>query len=190
MTDNINHLSDAAIIKQLQHTYDKQLYGLLFDRYAQKVYSTCRSMVCDQFTAEDLTHDIFLKVLLNLKKFDFKSGFSTWLFRITTNYCIDFLRNHKRKRDKEIDYIGELQINNEAENEKELLSVKAELLVEVLNKLDPEEKLILLLKYQDDKSIREISDLLNISESAVKMRLKRTKAKAVVTKRALEGKNG
>lgn len=190
LTDTDQPLSDEEIVTRLQQSYDKQLYGLLFDRYSDKVYRTCLSMVGDQYTAEDLTHDIFVKILMNLKKFDFRSGFTTWIYRISNNFCIDYLRSHKRKIEKEIDYTEELTRNKEDENEKELLSVKAELLVDVLNQLEPDEKLILLLKYQEDKSIQEITELMELSESAVKMRLKRTKAKAVTIKRSLEGKYG
>ena len=83
-----------------------------------------------------------------------------------------------------------MESRSEEENEKELLSSKAELLKIILNGLDPEDKMILLMKYQEDMSIKNIMQVFNISESATKMRLKRAKAKAINLKTELNKGNG
>jgi RNA polymerase sigma-70 factor (ECF subfamily) len=184
------NLSDEEIIEIIQKDKKKDLFSELFDRYSKKVYHTCLSMVNSQEIAEDLAHDIFLKVFVSLQKYDGKASFSTWLYRISSNFCIDYIRKHKRRSEKIEDYTYELETNTEEDNERELLSSKTELLRKILDELEPEDKMALLMKYQEDMSIKQISQVFEISQSAVKMRLKRAKAKAVKLKTELTKNNG
>lgn len=147
-------------------------------------------MVNTQEIAQDLAHDIFLKVFISVQKYDGQASFSTWLYRISSNFCIDYIRKNKRIIDKKEDYSYELDSRTEEENEQELLSSKAEILMKILDELDPEDKMILLMKYQEDMSIKEITNVCEISESATKMRLKRAKAKAVKLKTEIDNYNG
>ena len=71
-------------------------FGILYDRYAEKVYHKCISFVKDVDLAQDLAHDVFLKTFLNLAKFEGKSKFSTWLYSLTYNFCIDYLRKNNK----------------------------------------------------------------------------------------------
>ena len=71
-------------------------FGILYDRYAEKVYHNCISFVKDVDLAQDLAHDVFLKTFLNLAKFEGKSKFSTWLYSLTYNFCIDYLRKNNK----------------------------------------------------------------------------------------------
>ncbi len=182
--------SDEEIIEIIQKEKKTDLFSILFDRYSNKVYHTCLSMVNSRDIAEDLSHDIFLKVFLSLQKYDGQASFSTWLYRITSNFCIDYIRKHKRISNKIEDYTYELESRTEEENEKDLLSSKAELLARILDELDPEDKIILLMKYQEEMSIKNIMQVFDISESAVKMRLKRAKAKAVKLKTEINKDHG
>ncbi len=131
-------------------------------------------------TSEDLSHDIFLKVFVNLSSFKERSKFSTWIYRITHNFCIDFLKKRNKGSTVNLGEFPDVLIENEEENERKIFQLKAENLVAVLNEIDPEDKAILLMKYQDESSIADISEVLEIGESAAKMRIKRAKAKAVV----------
>ena len=88
------------------------------------------------------------------------------------------------------DYSYELESRTEEENERELLSSKAETLTKILDQLIPEDKMILLMKYQEDMSIKDIMEVFDLSESAVKMRLKRAKAKAVNFKTEINRDHG
>ncbi len=183
-------LSDEEIIEIIQKEKKTDLFSVLFDRYSSKVYHTCLSMVNSQEIAEDLSHDIFLKLFVSLKQFDGTASFSTWLYRISSNFCIDYIRKHKRINEKIEDYSFELETRTEEENEREILSSKAGTLQKILDELDPEDKMILLMKYQEDMSIKNIMQIFDISESAVKMRLKRAKAKAAKLKTELFDDNG
>jgi len=88
----ITQLSDDTLIDMIVATQDEKAVEELYKRYSTKIYRKCLSFVKEVSLAEDLTHDIFIKTLLNLAKFKKKSKFSTWIYSITYNYCIDFIR--------------------------------------------------------------------------------------------------
>ena len=83
------------------HSQNSRLVEVLYERYADKVYRRCISFVKEASIAEDLTHDIFIKVYLNLGRFKQKSKFSTWLYSITYNFCVDYVR--KKQKDNVVD---------------------------------------------------------------------------------------
>lgn len=154
-------------------------FGILYDRYAEKVYHKCISFVKDVDLAQDLAHDVFLKTFLNLSKFEGKSKFSTWLYSLTYNFCIDYLRKNNKTMVNSDEVLVNIPDDDDEKNEKELLSIASERLQHVLELIPADDKMILLMKYQDDLSVKEIQGALELSESAVKMRVKRAKAKAV-----------
>lgn len=154
-------------------------FGILYDRYAEKVYHKCISFVKDVDLAQDLAHDVFLKTFLNLAKFEGKSKFSTWLYSLTYNFCIDYLRKNNKTIVNSDEVLVNIPDDDDEKNERELLSIASERLQDVLELIPADDKMILLMKYQDDLSVKEIQGALELSESAVKMRVKRAKAKAV-----------
>jgi len=89
-------LSDEDLIREILRSKKGEDFGVIYDRYAQKVFQKSISFVKDSDIAKDLVHDILLKCYVNLSKFNFESKFSTWLYRLTYNFCIDYLRKHNR----------------------------------------------------------------------------------------------
>lgn len=90
-------MSDEEALEQYLLTQNVNYFNLLYDRYTNKVYSKCISMLKESELAEDATQEIFVKVLLSISKFSGKSKFSTWLYSVTYNYCIDIIRKGKRR---------------------------------------------------------------------------------------------
>lgn len=177
---NIQGLSDDELIIKIVKTNNTVCFGELYDRYADKVYNKCFGFVLNEAEAKDLTQDIFLHLFINLKKFNFKSKFSTWLYSLTYNFCVNYLNRDKEKKisnqSKDIDEEYKLSVEI---NDHSLLQMKVDRLEKALLKIPPEDKMILQLKYQDDVSIKELVELLQVSESAIKMRLSRAKTKVV-----------
>ena len=170
-------LSDEELIEEIVRSQDSRLVEVLYERYADKVYSRCISFVKEASIAEDLTHDIFIKVYLNLGRFKQKSKFSTWLYSITYNFCVDYVR--KKQKDNVVDMEdkeGEIA-GRDIDTADDLDHIALDRLTELLEQLKSEDKLILLMKYRDDMSIKDIQVAFDISESAVKMRIKRAKEK-------------
>lgn len=169
--------TDEELVFEFIHTQRNLYFEELYQRYADKVYRKCLSFVKDPARAEDFTHDIFLKLILKLGTYKETARFSTWLYSITYNYCMDQLRVYKKRgevfQDEELEIPDDTDLNVVFEDP----DVEIKRLNNALDHLQTEEKSILMMKYQDDLSIREIAETFQITESAVKMRLMRAREK-------------
>jgi RNA polymerase sigma-70 factor (ECF subfamily) len=170
--------SDEEIILKLQVGFDPKLFSILIEHHRVTIKNKCLKYVKNKDTAEDLCQDVLIKLYLKINTFRSGSRFTTWLFSIVHNHCMDYLKKSRKVLHQEItkelsDEIGGiLDYDDEFSNE-----MSEELLNGLLEQITPEGKLILLLKYKEQKSIKEIQTALNINESTVKMRIKRAKDK-------------
>lgn len=165
-------------------TKDSFIFSVLYDRYATVVYNKCFAFVDSQGVAEDLTHDIFINIFLKLKSFKGSSKFSTWLYAVVYNYCINFIKKDNKERKsilpiKELDDIDTLDTNIDDIADEEIFALSYEKLQHALLLIDFEDRMVLLMKYQDDSTIKEIAFALNLGESAIKMRLLRAKKRVI-----------
>lgn len=179
---NITQLSDEDLVKGIVSSNDTLLFEVLYDRYAKMVYNKCVGFSRSSDEAQDLTQDIFLKLFVKLSTFKGKSKFSTWLYAFTYNHCVNYVNRNTAKKieKKSVDatYIEDTGYSIE-DNDADLNRLKVDKLKQALELISPEEKMILLLKYQDGLSIKDLTGILNIGESAVKMRIKRAKEKLI-----------
>lgn len=173
---NVFEYTDYELIDKLKKEGDSNWFGILYDRHVSIVYNKCITLVKNKEIAKDLTHDIFLKAFLKLSSFKGNSSFRTWLLSITYNVCIDSLKKTKQFIKVPIDEV-KIPIVSEDDNDQEIMEMQVNRLEKLLNKIPTDDKMILLMKYQDDLSINEIEQVLNIKESAVKMRISRAKVK-------------
>jgi len=172
-----NDVADEELVKLYLETQNVAYFNLLYKRYSGKVFGKCISLLKSESLAEDATQDVMVKILLNMSKFSGKSRFSTWLYSITYNYCIDYLR--RKKKDPSV-YVDDLLENLDVAEEVDdtfLLETNISRLKVLLEEIPSGDKTVLMMKYQDDMSIREIGQILDKSESAVKMKIKRAKQK-------------
>lgn len=170
-------ITDAELVARIIATNDAQLFGEVYNRYAKRVYNKCLSFVHNAQEAEDLTHDIFLKLFLSLRKFSGKSTFSTWLYSLTYNFCLNYIQRNKPALNSHTDIEGLSEIPDN--DDSELLQIREDRLEKALEGIPVEDKMILFMKFQDDMSITDIASALGIGESASKMRIKRAKARAI-----------
>ena len=179
--DPYKDISDEDLVAKIVSKKDSMLFGTLYDRYAKLVYNKCYGFAKSQDEANDLTQDVFLMLFVKLSSFKGKSKFSTWLYSFTYNFCVNYV-NRDRGR-KISDNSGTIEDNENVISvevtDESLYDLQVVKLKKALELISPEDKSILLLKYQDNVSIKELEELLELSSSAVKMRLKRAKAKIV-----------
>ncbi len=172
------NLSDEQIIDKIIHEHNIELYEIIYDRYFIKVRDKCYSFLKNRNLAEEFANDILSKVFEKLEGFKGKSSFSSWLYSISYNSIIDFLRKKKQlhypnwNQENEIPEIID-------ETDADLSEISYENLLQIFDIIHPEEKALLLMKYQDSLSLKEIATSLSISEDAVKMRLKRARSRVV-----------
>lgn len=176
-TANHKKLTDEEVIDKYLATQGSVYFTLLYDRYITKVYSKCISLLKDDAKAQDAAQEIFIKIFTNLSKFNKKSKFSTWVYSITYNFCIDTIRKQKKTNKLFSDEENEGTEIIEEIDDKVLLEMELERLKVVLDLLNVDDKAVLIMKYKEGLSIRDISQVFEKTESAIKMKIKRAKHK-------------
>lgn len=171
-------MSDVEVIQTYLEAQSSDCFSVLYSRYSNKVYSKCLTLLKDEALAQDAMQEIFTKIFLNIARFSGKSKFSTWVYSITYNFCIDYIRKNKKRNNLFSQNIENTADVVEEVEDHELLAMEVRQLKQVLDRLPVTDKAILLMKYQEEMSIREIAESLSKTESAIKMKIKRAKAKA------------
>lgn len=173
-----SHLSDEQLVEKIITEGKSELFQILYNRYFPKVKDKCYSFLKNKNQSDEFANDILSKAYEKLNSFKGKAHFSSWLYSISYNTIIDYLRKKKQLHYPNWNQENELpEIIDETDTEMNELSYDK--LMEVFEKIHPEEKALLLMKYQDLLSLREIAATLSVSEDAAKMRLKRARARVV-----------
>ena len=162
---------------------DNNAFGELVEAYQDKVYNLALRMCGNADDAFDLAQDAFFRAWRGLSGFQFESAFSTWLFRLTSNVCLDWLRAKKRRPTVSlttVDDEGEevqMEIRDPGKSPEELLLAAEDrsALAKAMNELPVEFREILTLRAIDDLSYTEISEILKLPEGTVKSRLSRAR---------------
>lgn len=173
---DLKNLSDEEIVKIILQDGKPNLFSILYERYHKKIMDKCNSLLKNNDLSQNFTQEILTKIYEKLGSFQGKSSFSSWVYSITYNYCIDYLRLTKNLHYPEYDRKNPLPEIIDVPEE-DLTETQYARLMELLDKLHTEEKAMILMKYQDEMSIKEIASAMRLSESAVKMRLMRARTR-------------
>ena len=164
---------NERVIKACQQG-DREAFRLLFEAYKDKVFSIAAySCGGDETSAGDVTQQVFLKLMTNISQFRGESQFTTWLYRMVANACID----EQRKRKRFLPF-GDAppRITVELKRPQEQLYAKLELADSVrhaIAELKPKFRLAIVLRYIEDLSYEEMAIVLNCSKGTVASRLNR-----------------
>jgi len=170
------------LIERIVGANDTHSFAILYDRYSNIVFNKCLSFAKSKEEAEDLTHDIFVLLFAKLRTYKGTSKFSSWLYAFVYNYCVNYVQRTLKKKNEK--FVVSDEVHNYAEEEvldEKIFELQADLLQASLKKLKPDDRRVLLMKYQDDMSVKDIMETLQLGASAVKMRLKRAKIKLINT---------
>lgn len=175
-------MEDRDIIERVLDG-DSDAFSLLVEKYQTKVYNLALRMSGNEDDAFDLAQDSFVRAWRNLGSFQFESSFSTWLFRLTSNICLDFLRAKKRRAavsltvTDEEDEESQLAVPDPGKTPEEAVIAAEDraLLTRALNELPADQRQILTLRAIDDLSYAEIAEILHLQEGTVKSRLSRAR---------------
>ena len=171
-------MADEHLVILIQQG-DINAMGELYLRYFPLVKSKCLSFTKNNEQAQDQAQDVMLKVMEKISSFKGESKFSTWLYAITFNYCSDQIRRANAYYSVSLDTNYNLfeQAENDLEDEVnfELMEISAK---RALAEVPQNDQHLLIMKYQYNKSIKELQDMYKLSASAIKMRLLRAREKA------------
>jgi RNA polymerase sigma factor (sigma-70 family) len=169
-------LTDEELVRLIREEKKPYLYEILYHRYFQKVINKCYSLLKNKKLSEEMAEDIFSKVYEKLASYKQISSFSSWLYSICYNHCIDHLREKKKLHYPEWNKKNDLPDIID-ESMEDMNQINYDNLLLILDIIHTEEKALLLMKYQDNLSLKQISSSLRISEDAAKMRLKRARSR-------------
>lgn len=161
---------------------NQKAFASLMNRYRDSIYYMLLKMVNNAYDAEDLTIEAFGKAFRNLDLYTPKFAFSTWLFKIATNNCVDFIRK-KKLSPTPFDHIQEslenvtVSIQSDMPDPEESLIYNQKIaeLKDIVNQLKPRYKSLIELRYYKEYSYEEISSELNLPIGTVKAQLFRAK---------------
>jgi RNA polymerase sigma-70 factor (ECF subfamily) len=176
---NPNITPDAELLNAARQG-DQRAFSQLMDKYKESLQYMILKIVKSPQDAEDLLIESFAKAFDNLDKYTPQFAFSTWLYKIASNTCIDFLRKKSIQQvsmDTEEGSIADnLLFSSEDTPEQRLIrSQRIDMLQESVKKLDPAFRQVIALRFFDEKSYEEISQELHIPIGTVKVQLFRAK---------------
>jgi len=179
VVDNDN---ETKLVERAQDG-DRQAFQKLVEKYQRKVYGVCIGMLKDEADSKDVSQEVFIKVYRYIDNFNFESSFYTWLYRITVNKCIDFIRKQKRK--KEVDYDDEILRDGDVEGDEHILPSRLGIdpdkaygrkelranMLKALETLSEKHRTILVLREVEGLSYLEMAEVLDVSKGTVMSRL-------------------
>lgn len=161
---------DSAIIERVL-SGDPRSFEAIVKKYQERVLRLCISMVGES-QAEDAAQEIFIKVYESLDRFRKESSFSTWIYRIASNHCLNLLSKKKREKAVPLEEIIETLPSGSSPSN---LAENKQLVDAVFQQMTPEEKTILTLREMEGLNYKEIAEALDISIDLVKVRLFRAR---------------
>ncbi|GAA0726547.1 RNA polymerase sigma factor [Aquimarina litoralis] len=174
----MNHQSDQYYINQVLEG-DANSYGILVQRYQSLVYTVVYRMVKNKEEAEEIAQDTFVKAYQSLVNYRGESKFSTWLYTIAYRKSLDAIKVKKRFVSTElIEEIseGEIGMVNDALNYLQTKERK-KIIADSILKLPEEEAAIVTLYYFEEKSVKEIKEIVGLTEENIKIKLYRSRKK-------------
>lgn len=177
-------LDEKTIIQRVLDG-DQEAFAQLVQQYEKPVYNLCLRMAGNSDDAQDLAQEAFLKAWRGLRFYKFEATFSTWLYRLTSNVCIDFLRQQKRRPTTSLtvgdeeDESAELEIQDQTPLPEEQVVHREQhkAITEAMNKLDEEFRMLLTLRVMEERSYEQIAEIMDLKVGTVKSRISRAREK-------------
>ena len=176
-------MSEEQLIRRAQQG-DNGAFEELLLLHQKKVYNLCLRMSANPDDALDLSQEAFLRAWRSLGQYQFEASFSTWLFRLTSNICIDFLRRKKRRQETSLTESyddsnegAELSVPDAQPGpEQQAMTNETKIeLARAMEQLSPEHREILQLRVVEDLQYEQIADILGVRVGTVKSRLARAR---------------
>lgn len=185
-------LEDDQLIKRAKKG-DQKAYKALTEKYQKPLYFHIYKMVKNNEQVEDLVQEAFMKAFKNLESYNTEYAFSTWLYRITTNHTIDFLRKRRinatplsnpvKTKDGEI----EIEIEGKERTDRETIrKERKQIINQAIDNLPEKYRVVIRMRHLDELSYQEISDELDLPLGTVKAHIFRAREmlyKALIDKK-------
>ncbi|MDD5565495.1 MAG: sigma-70 family RNA polymerase sigma factor [Candidatus Omnitrophica bacterium] len=167
---------DSAIIEKAA-SGDMEAFEQVYRTFSGFVYNVALRVTRNSPDAEEVTQDVFMKIFHELRQFQFRSAFKTWVYRITTNTAINYYRKTKRERKDRVDFEGVIDtVRSDYSTRDEVMRNDSESKIRaLLEVLSPAHKMCLILREIEGLRYQEIAAILAIPVNTVRSRLKRAR---------------
>ena len=170
---------------------DERAYRALVKKYERPVFNICLRMMRDRDAAEDLAQDAFIKVFSMLERYNPTYAFSSWLFKITSNLCIDSMRKRRIDtlpmdepiRSERGEFKRQYAAPEDTPEKIVVTDERMKMLTDAIDLLPPHYRIMIVLRHQEDLSYEEIAETLEVPLGTVKARIHRARE---MLKRRLE----
>jgi RNA polymerase sigma-70 factor (ECF subfamily) len=162
---------DDLLLKQAREG-DRRAFGRLVNRYRDRILYLAYDFLHDYETAQDVAQEIFIKAYRNLNNFEERSKFSSWLYRIAVNTCLDVKRQKARQSERrKPDYPDELiSVSDSFAGPGDKID---DTLITAIDQLSENQQTAIVLRFFQNQTIMDIAQLMNCSESTVRVHLHR-----------------
>lgn len=160
-------------------------FELIYKTHCRFVYNVALRTANNIQDAEEITQEVFLTVYRKLKSFCFKSSFKTWVYRITVNCTINYLKKMSNERNKIVQYRDVLKRGNTPYQEKKIMNKEyhEKIISSLLTSLNPDQRMCIVLRNMEGLSYEEIAKTLKININTVRSRLKRARETLLTLKK-------
>lgn len=184
---------EGALVQRAQ-AGDETAFREIVERYQSKVFSIIHGIVRQRNDIEDIAQQVFAKVYLSLRSFDFRSSLITWIYKITVNECFDYLRKRKVRRlvyesDLSEDEVRRVE-NTDPAIERQISAdsslAQRDYVLKLLTRVSEEERNLLILKEVEGFSVEELAARTGMNENTVKVKLFRARQKLIKAAQRLD----
>jgi RNA polymerase sigma-70 factor (ECF subfamily) len=184
---------EGALVQRAQ-AGDQTAFREIVERYQSKVFSIIHGIVRQRNDIEDIAQQVFAKVYLSLRSFDFRSSLITWIYKITVNECFDYLRKRKVRRLVYESDLSEEEVrrveNTDPAIERQISAdsslAQRDYVLKLLTRVSEEERNLLILKEVEGFSVEELAAQTGMNENTVKVKLFRARQKLVKAAQRLD----
>ena len=185
--------TEGALVQRAQ-AGDEAAFREIVDRYQNKVFSIIHGIVRPRNDVEDIAQQVFAKVYLSLKSFDFRSSLITWIYKITVNECFDYLRKKKVRKlvyesDLSEDEVRRVENSEPAMDRQpgaDTTLARRDYVLKLLSRVSEEERSLLMQKEVEGHSVEELAQMTGMNENTIKVKLFRARQKLVKAAQRLD----
>src|SRR5262249_36699750 len=169
---------EGALVRRAQDG-EEPAFREIVERYQSKVFSIIHGIVRQRNDVEDIAQQVFAKVYLSLKSFDFRSSLITWIYKITVNECFDYLRKKKVRKlvyesdlsEDEVRRVENSEPNVDRQAPADATLARRDYVVKLLSRVSEEERYLLMMKEVEGYSVEELAEMTGMNENTIKVKL-------------------
>ena len=184
---------EGALVQRAQ-AGEEFAFREIVERYQSKVFSIIHGVVRQRNDVEDIAQQVFAKVYVSIKSFDFRSSLITWIYKITVNECFDYLRKRKVRKlvyesdlsEDEVRRVENAEPPTGRQDPADASLARRDYVVKLLSRVSEEERMLLMLKEVEGFSVEELSSRTGMNENTIKVKLFRARQKLVKAAQRLE----